>query len=882
MVHAQELANNRQFADALIVVDGAREALPNNAASQDLKNRLFLLRQQIVSYRDSGVGGEVPEVITEAIIKSQIVANNRSARQALDLADEARKKIRLNQLDEAQRDLDQAFKLMPANVAFEDKRKELRNVQAELWRIRMEHAVQAIELESAEHYLSEYKRNTGETKRYLQLKEWLDAIKQDPRYRSIKVLSPEFAEREVKAKDLLVKARAQYLYGDYASALLTFKEVNLHQPYNTEAKGYIIKINEALAHSSALDHEVTKKDLLEITARGWRMPDRYIQDMGEPPAVPTEDPILVRMKQTIIPAITLRDRPLRVAIETLSEMSVDYDPAQKGFNMVTIDPENKNPTVSIVMRNTSFDRILEYVVKPAGFNYTLNGGIIEVRPDIGTGETDTEFFPVNATAVTRMTGIGGATAAPAGGGGGGPGFAAGPGGGPAVGGAEGTPQELAIRAFLQRSGVPFDGVAGAALSYDGAKLIITQNRRNLEKIKNILRRYSSIKQVHVQTKFIDVSEGVLKQLATNFSINRTNPATGLLETKASTNLRTLTDAHGRQRATSAGGSVITNQSLIDPATGMGTFMEPYVSDIPNNPPLFPQAETGPADPTFSGILTSIGNWDLQLIVHAIEATEGSDLLAIPSVTVLDQKPATIKIVQELIYPQSYAAPQMQQPQSYNNNNGYGGGGASSASGGFTAGSPQDFTMREVGVILNFTPTVSEEDDTISLHLEPKVVEFEGFVEYGGVSVAIAGNTTVTAPSGNFMPIFSVREVNTDVTIYDGATVVLGGLTREEIKTVSDKVPVLGDIPLIGNLFRSKGRSSTKRNLMIFVTANLISPGGGTLKQSVGPVRPSSFFSDPTIIVPSGAVPRSFIEAKPLPTGLAPEAGAPVPALAPAP
>ncbi len=102
--------------------------------------------------------------------------------------------------------------------------------------------------------------------------------------------------------------------------------------------------------------------------------------------------------------------------------------------------------------------------------------------------------------------------------------------------------------------------------------------------------------------------------------------------------------------------------------------------------------------------------------------------------------------------------------------------------------------RNVGVEMTVTPNV-ENDDTISLILEPRVTEFEGFVEYGGPSVALDGSgTTVTVPAGFYQPIFSVREITTEVTVFDGATVVMGGLTRDEVKTVNDKVPVLGDIP----------------------------------------------------------------------------------------
>jgi general secretion pathway protein D len=91
---------------------------------------------------------------------------------------------------------------------------------------------------------------------------------------------------------------------------------------------------------------------------------------------------------------------------------------------------------------------------------------------------------------------------------------------------------------------------------------------------------------------------------------------------------------------------------------------------------------------------------------------------------------------------------------------------------------------------------------------------------------VAGGRTVTIPSGFYQPIFSRREVTTRVTLWDGATLVMGGLTREETKKVNDKVPLLGDLPAVGRLFRSSGEGAAKRNLLIFVTASLVSPGGG--------------------------------------------------------
>jgi general secretion pathway protein D len=188
-------------------------------------------------------------------------------------------------------------------------------------------------------------------------------------------------------------------------------------------------------------------------------------------------------------------------------------------------------------------------------------------------------------------------------------------------------------------------------------------------------------------------------------------------------------------------------------------------------------------------------------------------MSAPKVTVLSGKTAEIVVAQEFRYPEEYDAILSSVGTSSGTLSG------SSAGVTITAGTPRNFKTRNIGVEMRVTPIV-EADDRISLRLEPSVTEFEGFIEYGGSSVAVSGNSTVTVPSGFFQPIFSTRRIATEVTIDNGATVVMGGLTREEVKAVRDKIPILGDIPLLGKLFRSRGQSSQKRNLLIFVTARL--------------------------------------------------------------
>jgi general secretion pathway protein D len=94
------------------------------------------------------------------------------------------------------------------------------------------------------------------------------------------------------------------------------------------------------------------------------------------------------------------------------------------------------------------------------------------------------------------------------------------------------------------------------------------------------------------------------------------------------------------------------------------------------------------------------------------------------------------------------------------------------------------------------------------------------------------------------PIFSTRRVTTNVSIWDGQTVALGGLIREDVQKVNDKVPILGDIPMAGALFRSEVDQKIKKNLIVFVTARLMDAAGQ-------PLRPEDDVDQEEIVEPLG-------------------------------
>jgi len=162
--------------------------------------------------------------------------------------------------------------------------------------------------------------------------------------------------------------------------------------------------------------------------------------------------------------------------------------------------------------------------------------------------------------------------------------------------------------------------------------------------------------------------------------------------------------------------------------------------------------------------------------------------------------------------------------------------------------PSNFETRNTGVTLEVEPVVGPDGVTIDLNLVPQVVEFEGFINYGspiktvnpallnfiaGSTSSLTGLTQAITLTDNVInqPIFSTRKVTTSVSVWDGQTVVLGGLMREDVQKVEDRTPFLGDIPMVGRFFRTNVDQHIKRNLIIFVTARLVNPAGQPVNQA---------------------------------------------------
>lgn len=143
------------------------------------------------------------------------------------------------------------------------------------------------------------------------------------------------------------------------------------------------------------------------------------------------------------------------------------------------------------------------------------------------------------------------------------------------------------------------------------------------------------------------------------------------------------------------------------------------------------------------------------------------------------------------------------------------------------------SIEELGYTLIAVPSVGADRQKITLLLNPSISALESYVSYqdGSDAPIPAGSPRIQQVVVK-LPIFTRREVATKLTVQSGDTVVMGGLIDSiEQKTVH-KIPILGDIPLVGALFRRTGVTEQRRNLLIFVTATVISDRGESLLSSV--------------------------------------------------
>jgi len=397
------------------------------------------------------------------------------------------------------------------------------------------------------------------------------------------------------------------------------------------------------------------------------------------------------------------------------------------------------------------------------------------------------------------------------------------------------------KTMLQSMGVSFPPSASATFWPHSGTLIVRNTQDNLDMVDALVDQAnaSAPKQVSIESKFVEINQNNAKELGFDwllgpFSLNgkvfggggTAGNGVPVKDANFPFNDPVTGNPIGQNPVTS--GNRSGNFALT--ANALDALLLPGLGAVPG---------VAPSAFGLAGVFT---NPQFQVVIRALNQKKGVDLLSAPSVTTKSGQRAIIEVVRELRYPKTYTQPQVPSIAGGGNNVNPLTGQiiASTIPVVVTPTTPQDWETRNTGVTLEVEPVVGGDATTIDLNLIPQVVEFEGFINYGSPINAVGVNTLAGAITTSVpvtltenvinQPVFSTRKVTTSVSVYDGQTVVLGGLMREDVQKTEDKVPIIGDIPLVGRAFRTNTEQHTKKNLVIFVTARIITPAGVPLNE----------------------------------------------------
>lgn len=642
-------------------------------------------------------------------------------------------------------------------------------------------------------------------------------------------ITPRHVRNIEEVKRLIQEGDGYYATGRYDIAFKRCEQALNIDKYNIAARRLMEKINVARQQYADAAYSETRGAMLADVDKAWGLPLRKFTDgptsIVEQPQMDSRGSQAINNKldTIIIPRIDFTDSSIKEALDFIKKRASDLDEGDsdnKGINIVLkLPPDSPDAAypITLSLSDVPLREALRYVTEAANLKIKIETHAVVVVP--ATENTDvliTKEYKVPPGFITATPG-----SAP-----------------PQVSGlAAGSQSVIAARSiakdFLETQGVEFPEGASANYISLTSRLIVKNTQANLELIDALVDTSVATRptQVEIEAKFLEVSQNNLNELGFDWLLGQFALAGG-------------SGVYGSGGTIGLGRSINNNgYPLINPGTSL-----PVGANSGTSGPITAGNRGGttgislnavdaillgsPVGPA-PGVLSVAGvftNPQFQVVLRALSQKKGIDLVSAPKVTTKSGSTAKIEIVREFRYPSQFDPPQL------------------SATTGSTyapvvPNSPSGWETKNTGITLEVEPTVGPDSYTIELRLAPRVIEFDGFINYGNpinatvaqaflvgagdAAVSILGPSTTFEATPNTInqPVFSTREVETQVSVYDGQTVVMGGLMREDVQKVQDKVPILGDIPLAGRLFRTNVDQHIKRNLLMFVTAGLLDPAG---------------------------------------------------------
>lgn len=612
---------------------------------------------------------------------------------------------------------------------------------------------------------------------------------------SASTLIPDKELQDYNISISLRRARALVNAGLYDKAKRVYQDILKVNPYRSDVLQDLRAVNAYIKEAGRRRTNNSRRASIAANELEWALPiqrevEKTVEAFEKPveKAVVAENPLTNKLKAIIIPRIGFDEIKLRKVLDTLVNLSEQYDPSRVGVNIFLrqnlsapsdgaapgeeaaaakpAEPENKaEKTENTEGENTeeeeeeeeeeevaaeddestwtelekttltlpdmvdkSLEEIIRNICTNAKLRYRVEKNVVVIE-ELNMPETDleTKIFPVDASSLNDA-------------------------------GDPSNPEDL--KSYFKDKGVSFP--EGSKIVFDAriTRIFATNTPENLEKIEAVcaesLNSAEGDTLVQIQLRIIEISQSDLNSLGFNYTLTDNSPSNPAFDS-----LSTV------------------NQLRQDGVSG-------------------PSAR---ADIT-------MGEFALGIDIKALDDISSKDVLASPRVTTLPNERVDVKLVTETYFVEDFDESELEKTTSENGDINY-----------TYVGPFPNFESEpeELGITFGTVPTIGENGE-ITMLLEPQVSSLVGWTYYQGTNEDGAEETLRT-------PNIARRKIRTNVTIKDGETLVIGGVIEDNVTKRKDKVPLLGDIPLIGRLFQSRSQTSAKKNLLIFVTPRLVKPDG---------------------------------------------------------
>ena len=645
-------------------------------------------------------------------------------------------------------------------------------------------------------------------------------------------LTTRFFDRLNGVRTGLEQAQELRETGQLEKAEQAYEDVLKNDPFNEVATDGIKKIYQerALAadRAQALSATTMKREVMEAWNNIYpktSLASGGVEVAGAMTASPSYN-LEKKLQGTVIPTIDFSGADLETIRRALISLSRQYDPevSKAGVNFVVSSDITEVQPVTLRLRQTSLAEVVRYISQIAGVKARITdigvtfGPLVEKRPDLipRNFTVSPSFFKgedAAADSTATVRGGGGATSL----------------------GTE-TSSGLSEQKKLVALGVSFPEGAYAVYNKNTSQLKVVNNAEMLDLIGQLI---SAAEEetllIQVGIRLVEINQLDLDSVTMNSTlggsgINLLSPVpAGLVSSSGG-----QTPGASTQQGVNAQLNQVQGVGLL-PNNTLQSFLQSGVLAGTNQTSAYSLNTMDLGGTILNGM-------QFRALITAVSQKNSANVLANPSIVLKRGQKGVIEVTQEFKYVKEYNDPQSSiRTIATANTNALISvvvdvPGPETVIGSFPS-SISDAVP--IGVKMGVKPDVTGDNSRVLLELEPSFVDFEGFINYGtqinSAYTLTYFNQAVTILTNNIQqPVFIRRDLTLPaVEVSDGYTLLLGGLLREDIQKIDEKVPIIGDIPIFGRAFQGKTEQAIKKNTLIFVTPRILRVDGQPLNPTAG-------------------------------------------------